>query len=91
MASTTAKITWITYILRDVGFPLDKPPVLFCDNLSALHMTVNPVFHERTKHIEVDYHFVREKVALGVLITKFVFSSDQDVDIFTKPLAKEAH
>uniref|UniRef100_A0A2N9H2D8 Reverse transcriptase Ty1/copia-type domain-containing protein n=1 Tax=Fagus sylvatica TaxID=28930 RepID=A0A2N9H2D8_FAGSY len=77
MASTAAELTWISFILRDIGVSQAQPPVLFCDNLSALHMSVNPVLHARTKHIAIDYHFVREKVALGSLLTRFVPSSLQ--------------
>jgi hypothetical protein len=69
MASTAAELTWLSFILRDLGIHLSRPPILHCDNLSALHMTVNPVFHGRSKHIELDYHYVREKVALGTLET----------------------
>ena len=72
LASATAEIIWITFLLRDIGIKLDTAPQLFCDNKSALHMTINPVFHARSKHIEIDYHFVREKVALGALITRYV-------------------
>ncbi|KAL6313445.1 hypothetical protein AAG906_004408 [Vitis piasezkii] len=82
------EITWLTFLLRDIGIQLREPPQLLCDNLSALHMTVNPVFHARSKHIELDYHFVREKVASGVLITRFLPSSLQVADIFTKALPK---
>jgi hypothetical protein len=53
-------------------------------------MSVNPVFHARTKHIELDSNFVREKVALGFLVTRFVSSSDQLADILTKPLSRDA-
>ncbi|KAJ8768265.1 hypothetical protein K2173_021205 [Erythroxylum novogranatense] len=88
MSSTTVELTWLTYLLRDIGIVLAKPPILHCDNLSALHMTVNPVFHGRTKHIELDYHFVREKVAMGNLVTHFVSSQAQLADIFTKPLPR---
>lgn len=59
MASTAAELTWLSFILRDIGVWLSHPPTLYCDNLSALYMTVNPVFHARTKHVEVDYHYVR--------------------------------
>ena len=51
-------------------------------------MIVNPVFHACTKHIELDYHFVREKVALGSFVTRFVPSTNQVVDILTKPLSR---
>ena len=64
LASATAELTWTTYLLRDVGVSLPQPPQLFSDNLSALHMTINPVFHARTKHIELDYHFVHENPLL---------------------------
>ena len=88
MASTIVELTWLSFLLRDLGIPLPCPPILHCDNLSALHMTVNPVFHGRTKHIELDYHYVREKVALGSLEMCFVSSTNQVADIFTKPLSK---
>ncbi|GKV29023.1 hypothetical protein SLEP1_g38002 [Rubroshorea leprosula] len=88
MASTTAEITWLTYLLQDIGIYIPNPPILHCDNISALHMTVNHVFHGRTKHVEMDYHFVREKVAFGNLVTQYVSSSSQLADIFTKPLPR---
>ena len=51
-------------------------------------MTINPVFHAQSKHIELEYHFVRERVSMGLLITRHVFSTSQIMDIFTKPLCK---
>ncbi|KAL6328179.1 hypothetical protein AAG906_034322 [Vitis piasezkii] len=88
LASSAAEITWLTFLLCDIDIQLHEPPQFLCDNLSALHMIVNPVFHARSKHIELDYHFVREKVASGVLITRFLPSSLQVADIFTKALPK---
>ncbi|GAV85896.1 hypothetical protein CFOL_v3_29330 [Cephalotus follicularis] len=75
MATTTTELTWISFLLRDIGIFQPRPATLFCDNVSALHMTVNPVFHARSKHIEIDYHFVKEKDDLGFITTKFVPSS----------------
>ena len=60
--------------------------VLWCDNISAIALASNPVFHYRIKHIEVDYHFVREKVIRRDLGIKFIFRKDTNVDILTKPL-----
>ena len=56
MASTAVEITWLSFLLRDLGIPQPQVPILLCDNLSALYMSVNPILHARTKHIELDYH-----------------------------------
>lgn len=62
--------------------------MLWCDNLGATYLSVNPMFHARTKHIEIDFHFVREQVANKALEVQFISSEDQVADVFTKALAK---
>ena len=76
----------LKHLLRELRFGKDEQMRLICDNQAALHIASNPVFHERTKHIEVDCHFIREKIASGCVATNFVNSNDQLTDIFTKSL-----
>jgi hypothetical protein len=66
--------------------PIHHATIVYCDNVSAVYMSANPVHHRRTKYIELDIHFVREKVALGVVRVLHVPSSSQFTDIFTKGL-----
>ncbi|GAV56787.1 hypothetical protein CFOL_v3_00329, partial [Cephalotus follicularis] len=89
MATTAAELTWISFLLQDIGVPQLQPATLFCDNINALHMTINPVFHAQSKHIELDCQFITEKLALGQIVTKFVPSHRQVADIFTKPLSRD--
>ena len=88
MASTATELTWLSFLLRDIGVPLLSPPTLLCDNMNALYMSINHVFYARTKHVELDSHFVREKVAPGSLPTRYVSTKDQIANILTKPLPK---
>jgi hypothetical protein len=62
MTSITSELTWIKQVLADLNIKAEEPMKMLCDNQSVKHITTNPVFHERTKHIEVDYHFFREKI-----------------------------
>ena len=80
----------MSFILQDLHISLASTPTLYCDNTSALHMIINPVFHARSKHIELDYHFVRERVALGLLVTQHISTEKQVADLFTKPMSKAA-
>ncbi|XP_021818795.1 uncharacterized protein LOC110760780 [Prunus avium] len=86
MATTAAELSWLQQLLHDVHFPMSSPPLLLCDNLSAMALSINPVLHSRVKHIEVDCHFVREKVTGGQLHLQHVPSSLQVADILTKGL-----
>ncbi|GMI85144.1 cysteine-rich RLK (RECEPTOR-like protein kinase) 8 [Hibiscus trionum] len=85
MASATCELTWLAALLSSFGIKVSQAS-LFCDNQSAVHLASNQVFHERSKHIEVDCHFIREKVVVGFLKLFHVRSINQLVDIFTKAL-----
>ncbi|KAL0423852.1 UNVERIFIED_CONTAM: putative mitochondrial protein [Sesamum radiatum] len=74
MAATTCEITWVTNVLQDLGVRIDTPVPFFCDNKAALHITANPVFHERTKHVEIDCHVVRDKYKEGLIQPTYIIS-----------------
>ena len=86
MAATTSELVWLSHLLQDFGLTPDPPILLFCDNQAALHIASNPTFHERTKHIDIDCHFVREKVSDGFMKVMPIHSQHQLADLFTKPL-----
>ncbi|RVW99200.1 Retrovirus-related Pol polyprotein from transposon RE1 [Vitis vinifera] len=86
MASITCELTWLKYLLDDLKVEHSQPAKLFYDSKAALHIAANPVYHECTKHIEIDCHVVRERIQLGAIVTAHVPSSCQLVDLFTKPL-----
>jgi hypothetical protein len=72
IANITAEMLWLRYLLHDIGFTYLLPTTLWCDNLSVIHLTSNPIFHGRTKHIKLDYHFVREQVRRGAIAVRFI-------------------
>jgi hypothetical protein len=77
---------WIQTLLTELKIAQPSTASLWCDNLGATYLSANPVFHARTKHIEVDYHFVHERVARKQLNIRFISSEDQIVDGFMKTL-----
>jgi hypothetical protein len=89
MASATSEIVWIRLILLELGYSQkDKPTTLYCDNQAAVHIASNPIFHERTKHIEVDCHYMRENIQKNIIKTLYIRSEYQLADVFTKALSK---
>ncbi|KAI9200725.1 hypothetical protein LWI28_012359 [Acer negundo] len=89
MTGACCELTWLRFLLKDLGFTHHEPALLYCDNKAALHIAANPVFHERTRHIEMDCHYVRDKIQDGSVITRYVNSAHQLANVLTKPLGKE--
>jgi len=90
LANATAEMMWVQKLLSELKIDHPRAARLWCDNLGAKYLSANPVFHARTKHIEIDFHFVREQVAQKLLDIRFINSGDQLADGFTKaiPAAK---
>lgn len=86
LANATAELIWVHALLGELGVSQRHPPIVWCDNIGATFLSANPVLHARTKHIEIDFYFVRERVAQKLLQIRFISSKDQLADIFTKPL-----
>jgi histone deacetylase 1/2 len=87
VANATAEIMWIQTLLKEIGIPSPRAARLWCDNMGVKYLSSNIVFHARTNHIEVDFHFVRERVLSNQLQIDFVPTGDQVADAFTKGLA----
>ncbi|GJU20064.1 ribonuclease H-like domain-containing protein [Tanacetum coccineum] len=86
VANAVAETCWIRNLLRELHTPLSSATIVYCDNVSAVYLSSNPVQHQRTKHIEIDIHFVRDLVATGQVRVLHVPSRFQYADIFTKGL-----
>ncbi|XP_021771710.1 uncharacterized protein LOC110735835 [Chenopodium quinoa] len=88
METITCELKWLKALLLSLGVQHPKAIKLFCDSEFALHIAKNPVFHERTKHIEVDCHFVRDAINKGLISPSYVSTPSQLADVFTKALGK---
>ncbi|GKE28382.1 NSP-interacting kinase 1-like protein [Tanacetum coccineum] len=86
MTTTTCELIWLTYLLKDLYIPVKVPITLFCDNKAAQQIEVNPCYHDRTKHLDIDCHFTRDKVQEGFLQTTYIPTYLQLADIMTKAL-----
>ena len=86
LANVVAKLTWVESLLYELQIPFSSPPLLFCDNVSATYLTINPILHSGTKHVEIDYHFVHEKVSIGSLVVHFTPFESQLANIMTRTL-----
>ncbi|XP_071718669.1 uncharacterized mitochondrial protein AtMg00810-like [Rutidosis leptorrhynchoides] len=91
MTLTCCEVTWLVSLLKDLGLKDLGPVDLFCDNQAAIHIAANPVFHARTKYIEVDCHYVRDQVKSGAVKTQYVNTKSQLADVFTKIVSVDQH
>lgn len=88
-ANNCNQIIWMKQMLKDIGIKFDEPVVIHCDNTSTVSMSKNLVLHSKTKHIEIKYHVVREKVAEKEVRLEYISTKEQIADIFIKPLPKD--
>ncbi|MCO5549291.1 hypothetical protein L7F22_002759 [Adiantum nelumboides] len=76
-AVAACEVAWLELLLGDLGIQVQRPVVIHCDNLSSIQLARNPVFHAKTTHIEVHYHFIKERVLDGSINLTFVRTDDQ--------------
>ncbi|KAL8137603.1 hypothetical protein V2J09_003604 [Rumex salicifolius] len=89
LAYTAAELIWLRQLATDLHMPITGSPMLMCDNVGAIFLSKNPVISTRSKHIALDFHFIRDQVDSGSLKIGYVSTVDQLADIFTKPLSKD--
>ena len=89
LAKKMTKIIWIRKLLSELIFPQKKTCELYCDNKTAISISRNPVQHDRIKHVEIDRHFIEQKLDRKIISLSFVRSKDQLGDIITKAIASE--
>ena len=88
MAQGVCELLWINIILKELKLTPSRSMKLYCDNKAAINTAHNPVQHDRTKHVEIDKHFIKEKLREGLICTLFVKTGDQLIDILTKRTAR---
>lgn len=91
LASAVAEIVWLVGLFSELDWPIQLPVPVYCDSKAAMQIAANPVFHECTKHIDIDCHFIREKLQQGLLNTFYLASSEQLADLLTKGLSSLQH
>jgi len=90
LADGTTEVLWLRYLLSDLCFSPSSATIIWCDNLGASYLSANPIIHARTKHVEVDYHFVRDRVTKKEIQIRFISFKDQLADVLTNPLVSSA-
>lgn len=91
IAKATTELVWLKQLLGELGFPINVPMCLWCDNQVAVHIATRPVFHEHTKHIEIDRHYVREKVLDETICLKHISTKIHIANVLTMAVTKAWH
>nr|XP_009770392.1 PREDICTED: uncharacterized protein LOC104221105 [Nicotiana sylvestris] len=91
LVAVATKVTWLVGLLQELNIEIHQPVDLYCDSKATLQIAANPIFHEKTKHIEIDYHFVREKIKNGLLAPHHISTKLQLVDLMKKDLGVAQH
>ncbi|XP_016512829.1 putative mitochondrial protein AtMg00810 isoform X1 [Nicotiana tabacum] len=91
MAATVAEVTWLVGLFGELGIAVTNPVQLFYDSKAAIQIATHPIFHERTKHFDIDCHFVREKIQSGQIQTQHIGTKEQPADLLTTSLCKPQH
>jgi len=91
LASTVSELVWLLGMLKEIGVKVQVPVQVYSDSKAAIQIAANPVFHERTKHIEIDCHFIREKLQQGFIKVNYLPTREQPADVLTKGLSKLQH
>lgn len=91
MALTICEVMWLKQLLRDLGMRHIGNTLVHCDNQAALAIASNPVHHEKTKHVDIDCHFIRDKTNEGIIQPTYVPTKEQIADVFTKLLTTTQH
>lgn len=91
MATTVTELVWILGLMKELGIEVKQPVQIFTDSKAAMQIAAHLVYHERTKHIETDCHYIREKINQGMVTTRYVSTRDQPADLLTKGLKVQHH
>nr|GEZ17806.1 copia protein [Tanacetum cinerariifolium] len=91
LADATCEVSWLKCLFKDLGVTTSSPTTVYCDNASAISLASNLVLHARTKHIEIDCHFVRDKIRQGLIVLTFIPTLHQLADALTKGHSKAPH
>ena len=87
MAKGLCELIWLRSLLIEIGFPPDSAMNFFCDNKATIHISHNPIQHDRTKHVEIDRHFIKQNLEERIIQFPFVKFEDQLADILTKAVS----